>query len=56
MTAIDKKLSIEIIEKHKLTIKKHLQRPRHDKSRVFALLGSSQRRVTREKKAINNKN
>ena len=39
----------------KLAIKKHLQRPRHDKSRVFALYGASQHKVTREKKAINTK-
>ena len=40
----------------KLTIKKCLQRPRHNKSHVFALYGASQHPVTREKKAISNKN
>ena len=39
----------------KLKMKKCLQRPRHDKGCVFALYGASQRRVTREKKYINNK-
>ena len=39
----------------KLTIKKHLQRPRHDKSRVFDLYGASQPQVTQEKNDINNK-
>jgi hypothetical protein len=43
MTTTDKKLSIEIIERNKLTIKKHSQKPRHDKIRVFALSGASQR-------------
>jgi hypothetical protein len=48
-------ISIVIIKKRKLIIKKHSKRLRNDKSRVFALYGASQRRVTREKNAIYNK-
>jgi hypothetical protein len=55
MTTKDMIISIVIIKKRKLTIKKLLKRLRNDKSRVFALYSVFQRRVTREKNAINNK-
>jgi hypothetical protein len=45
-------ISIEIIKKRKLTIKKSSNRLRNDKSRVFALYGTSQCIVTREKNDI----
>ena len=38
-----------IHEKAKLTITKRSQRPKHDKSRVFALYGASQRRIYKRK-------
>ena len=56
ITTKDIKISIEFIEKCKLTIKKRLQRPRQNKRHVFALYRASQHRVYKRKASIYNNN